>query len=118
MILIKKLTKTWYKYALPKNTDKLAFEKIALKAIETGGCFCLSSLVQSLKKEQNKKLNVIDIPATLIWGQKDFTHRKTNNHSILEHLPNCEIIEFLNAGHFPEIENTNRYLEVVNDRLV
>jgi len=102
----KKLTKIWYKYALPKETDNSTYIKTAISSLENGGCFCLSGLVQGLEKESMSKLNVLKIPATIIWGTKDYTHRKTDNKSILEHLPNCEIIEFENCGHFPELEES------------
>lgn len=117
-ILLKKLTKTWYRYALPLHSDKSSFEEIALNAINNGGCFCLSSLVQGLNKEKNSKLSVSNISSTLIWGKSDFTHRKTSSNSILQHLPNCEVIEFIDCGHFPELENREKYLKVVYDRLV
>ncbi|SFD05156.1 alpha/beta fold hydrolase [Algibacter pectinivorans] len=113
----KKLAKTWYKYALPKDTDKLNFVNPAIKMLNNGGCFCLSGLVQGLENESESVLKVLEVPSTLIWGTKDFTHRRTNNKSILEHLPNCEIIEFENCGHFPELEDTNRYIKLLKERL-
>lgn len=115
--LEKRLAKLWYKYALPKETDNSAYIDTAISSINNGGCFCLSSLVQGLEKESLSKLKVLEVPATIIWGKKDYTHRKTNNKSILEHLPNCEIVEFENCGHFPELENTNRYVELVKEQM-
>ena len=87
------MAKTWYKYA--PNSQNSEFLKIAVEAMERGGCYCLSSLVQSLKKEKKRKLKVINTPSTLIWGEKDITHRKTNSVSILDHLPNCKIYKIL-----------------------
>lgn len=113
----KKLTKAWYKYALPKETDNSEYIQKAISSINNGGCFCLSGLVQGLEKESMSKLNVLEVPATIIWGKKDYTHRNTDNKSILEHLPNCEIIEFENCGHFPELENTNRYVGLLKNKL-
>lgn len=113
----KKFAKIWYKYALPKNTDKSEYQKKALSALNNGGCFCLSSLVQGLSKEINSTLKVLEIPATLIWGSKDFTHKGTDKQSIMQHLPNCEIIEFDNCGHFPELEDTARYVSIIYERM-
>ncbi len=113
----KKFAKVWYKYALPKETDISKYQKTALEALDSGGCFCLSSLVQGLSEEINSVLKVKEIPSTLIWGSKDFTHRITDNTSIIEHLPNCEIIEFENCGHFPELEDTDRYVALIHQRL-
>jgi pimeloyl-ACP methyl ester carboxylesterase len=106
-----------YKYLLPKETDKTEFIKKSLNSLKNGGCNCLSSLVQGLKPDLKLKLLSIEIPTTLIWGTKDFTHRKTNNKSILEHIPNCEIIEFDNCGHYPELENTSEFVNIVNKKL-
>jgi pimeloyl-ACP methyl ester carboxylesterase len=115
--LEKKLAKTWYKAALPKHADKTEYQSKALNALKSGGCFCLSGLVQGLAREVYSPLHILNIPTTQIWGKKDFSHRKTDNKSILEHLPNCELIEFENYGHFPELENANDYVKLVNERL-
>lgn len=109
----KKFAKIWYKYALPKGADVSQYQNKALHSLKNGGCFCLSGLVQGLKKELNTSLKLLDVPSTLIWGNKDFTHKKTNKESILEHLPNCEIIEFSNSGHFPELEETRKYVDLI-----
>lgn len=116
-LLEKKLAHTWYKYALPKNADASEYQRIALNALQTGGCFCLSGLVQGLYREANASLKNTMVPATLIWGNKDFTHRKTDKNSILEHSPQCEIIEFDDCAHFPDLENTYNYVGLINDRL-
>ncbi|NMH86963.1 alpha/beta fold hydrolase [Flavivirga algicola] len=112
----KKFAKMWYRYALPKGTDVSEYQNIALNSLNTGGCFCLSGLVQGLKKDLNTSLKLLEVPSTLIWGNMDYTHKKTNNESILEHIPNCEIIEFGNCGHFPELEETNKYVKLINER--
>lgn len=116
-LLEKKLANSWYKYALPKGYDISNYQHKALNALKKGSCFCLSGLVQGLAQEVNSVLKTIEVPATLIWGNMDFTHKKTNNKSILEHLPECEIIEFKNCGHFPELEDTNSYVKLLNERL-
>jgi pimeloyl-ACP methyl ester carboxylesterase len=115
--LEKKMAKSWYKYALPKGKDITDYQNKALISLNKGGCFCLSGLVQGLSKDVNSILQVLEVPSTMIWGTKDFTHKKTDNKSIQEHLPNCEIIEFDTCGHFPELENTNSYVKLVNERL-
>lgn len=116
-VLEKKLANIWYKMALPKEMDKTGYQNIALNALKTGGCFCLSGLVQGLAQDLNSSLSNLQVPSTQIWGKKDYSHRKTNPQSILEHLPNCEIIEFENCGHFPELENTDSYVKLIQERL-
>jgi pimeloyl-ACP methyl ester carboxylesterase len=113
----KKFAKIWYKMALPKSTDKSPYENTSLNVLNQGGCFCLSGLVQGLTSELNSSLEQIKVPSTQIWGAKDYSHRKTDSKSILKHLPNCELIEFESCGHFPELEATDKYIQLLNDRL-
>lgn len=84
-------------------------------ALKKGSCFCLSGLAQGLKKDINKPLKVIDVASTLVWGNKDHSHRNTDFSTITEHLPHCNIVEFNNCGHFPELENTKKYVGLVHD---
>jgi pimeloyl-ACP methyl ester carboxylesterase len=112
----KKLAKIWYKNALPKTTDRTEYELKAINSLDRGGCFCLSGLVQGLTREIDSVLKVSNIPATLFWGTKDYSHRKTDQKTIVEHLPDCEIIEFENCGHFPELEDTDSYVKLLNER--
>lgn len=115
--LEKKFAKSWYSYALPKGEDPSAYQQTALNALNHGSCFCLSGLVQGLMKDQNSALMALEVPATLVWGNKDFTHRKTDLHSILDHLPGCELIPFENCGHFPELEDSLHYVQLLKERL-
>lgn len=115
--LEKKFANSWYKYALPKGHDISGYQNKALNSLKNGSCFCLSGLVQGLAKDKNSALKSLEVPATLVWGNMDFTHKKTNNKSIIDHLPKCEIIEFENCGHFPELEDTNSYVKLLNERL-
>ncbi|MCF2875235.1 MULTISPECIES: alpha/beta fold hydrolase [unclassified Tenacibaculum] len=115
----KKFAGIWYKYALPKESlHQLNFTEIAQTSIHKGGCFCLSSLVQGLKKDSNTLLKLNEVPTTLVWGSSDFTHRKTDKTSIKSHINNCEIIEFKDCGHFPELERTNDYVKLIKERIM
>lgn len=113
----KKLARRWYRQALPKGTDTSRYRNVALNALDSGSCFCLSGLVQGLTRDLGASLSVLEVPSTLVWGAKDFTHRKTDSKSIYEHLPDCELIEFDRCGHFPELEDTDSYVKLVNERL-
>jgi pimeloyl-ACP methyl ester carboxylesterase len=114
----KKLAGIWYKYSLPKNhPERPDYEKIAKRSLNKGGCFCLSSLVQGLKKDKNTRLVLTGAPTTLVWGSMDFTHRKTDKQAIKSHVKHCEIIEFKDCGHFPELENTRNYSQLIKERM-
>ena len=110
----KKMAKEWYRFALAKKSSIPAYQEISVAALHDGGCFCLASLMQSLLKEKNASLQNVQTPTTLIWGRRDISHRKTKKESIKEHLPNCEIIQFDDCGHFPELESTSRYVEIID----
>ncbi len=115
-VMEKKLAHLWYHYALPKDMDKSAYQETARRALNSGGCFCLSGLVQGLQHEIGTSLQALDVPATLIWGRKDHTHCHTDSQTITDHLPQCEVITFDNCAHFPELENPDRYVTLVNER--
>jgi len=116
--MAKKLAQKWYKYSLPRNhTEIKNFRKTALASLKKGGCFCLSGLVQGLKKDADRSLEVRHVPATLVWGRKDFTHRHTDHNSIFNHIKTCEIIEFENCGHFPELEDTSSFTKLIKERI-
>lgn len=117
-IYAKKFASLWYKYALPKGANTQPFAQTALQALSHRGCFCLSGLVQGLNRESAASLKALQIPATLVWGKLDFTHRHTQASTIHSHLPGCEIVEFAQCGHFPELENTANYVSLVRERFL
>ncbi|MBX2914537.1 MAG: alpha/beta hydrolase [Cyclobacteriaceae bacterium] len=117
-IFVKQLVSNWYKYALPKNSvDRFEYSKTAITSLTKGGCFCLSSLVHGLKKDYNTPLSLQKIPTTLVWGGMDFTHRMTDKKSLKTHVENCEIIEFEECGHFPELERTKDFTQMIKERI-
>jgi pimeloyl-ACP methyl ester carboxylesterase len=117
-IYAEKLAEIWYKYALPKNhPERIDYSQTARNSLRQGGCFCLSSLVQGLKKEGGTSLSLSGVPTTLVWGSLDFTHRKTDKNSIKSHISDCEIIEFSDCGHFPELEKRKQYVDLIKERV-
>lgn len=117
-IFNKNLANIWYDIALPKESNCTnEFKEKAAVSLDHGGCFCLSSLVQGLAIEKNQKLQIDKTSVTLIWGGKDYSHRKTLKSSIKEHVRDCEIIEFEKCGHFPELENSDKFVRLVSERL-
>ena len=117
-VIVKKLSNVWYDVSLPRNSDlKKEFKRKSYDSLCQGGCFCLSSLVQGLTKDKTFKLNIKNSKVTMIWGAKDFSHRNTSKESIKDHVKNCEVIEFSGCGHFPELENSTKFVKLVNERL-
>lgn len=117
-IYAKRLVNNWYKYSLPKDhPHRQEYVQIAETAIGQGGCFCLSSLVHGLRKEVNTAIELQGTATTLVWGSLDYTHRKTDKSSIKSHIKDCEIVEFENCGHFPELENTKDYVQLIREKI-
>ncbi|WP_394780158.1 alpha/beta fold hydrolase [Undibacterium sp.] len=112
-VLRKKLAHGWYHSALPKDTDKEPFRQIAGHAFATGGCFCLAGVVQGLVKESPDAMHAISTPCTMLWGGLDRSHRQTVPESLLDHVPHAEIIRFDDCGHFPEVEQPERYAQLL-----
>jgi len=117
-MMAKKFAGIWYNYALPKHhPNRESFSSTATHALNNGGCFCLSSLVQGLKGDSDSLITLSEVSTTLIWGAKDYTHRKTDKDSIRDHAAECEIIEFGDCGHFPELENSSAFVRLITERV-
>ena len=107
----------WYPLALPRSTDPKPFQKKSHKALSAGSCFCLASVVQGLCREQEISLKNITTPCTMIWGEKDRSHKGTDPNSLLALVPKAEIVRFSDCGHFPDIEQPERFAAILMDRV-
>jgi pimeloyl-ACP methyl ester carboxylesterase len=106
----RKLSSRWYDTALPQNSEhKSQFVKYADRALKSGGCFCLASLVQGLSRTQDREISEVSVPTLLIHGNKDRSHRHTDFTSLREHVPSAEVITFQGCGHFPDLERPHEY---------
>ncbi|WP_240440928.1 alpha/beta fold hydrolase [Ralstonia solanacearum] len=50
-------------------------------------------------------------------GTRDDSHRDTNPTSLREYIPQAEMIRFDDCGHFPDIEQPERYASVLIERI-
>jgi pimeloyl-ACP methyl ester carboxylesterase len=108
----KKLAAMWFKNALPPETDRRPFRDVALRAMDTGACFCLASSAQSLNHADGGMLRNLKVPSTVVWGTKDWTHRHTQPESIRVHLPSASVCIFEDCGHSPDLEQPGRFIEL------
>jgi pimeloyl-ACP methyl ester carboxylesterase len=108
-LLRRKAAHGWYDTALPRNMDREPFRRPAMTALESGGCFCLAGIVQGLMQESAESLIGVTAPCTMIWGAKDHSHRHTNAASLLDCIPHASIVRFDDCGHFPDLEQPQRY---------
>jgi len=110
------LASRWFDMSLPKNTpQKDEFVKHALSALHSGGCFCLASIVQGMRNVGNSDLSDIEVPTTMVWGNKDWSHRNTSFESLRVHVPHCEIHEFAGCGHFPNLEQPREFAALIRE---
>ena len=116
MAMTRKLASNWFHRALPrKSPSKELFQSQAISAIRAGGCFCLASTVQGLLKSGDNKLSNTDIPVTMVWGNRDHSHRSTNFESLREDIPQCEFREFDGCGHFPNLEKPQAFVQLFRE---
>ncbi|MEY4575834.1 MAG: hypothetical protein RL701_537, partial [Pseudomonadota bacterium] len=98
------LARRWYAQSLPRDTDREPYRSTARDALKAGACFSLAGVVQGLNAGSPSELEGVTAPCTLLWGQRDRSHRKTDPRSLLECSPHADIQVFEAFGHFPDLE--------------
>lgn len=111
----RKLAQRWHRSALPAQTDATPFQLVARQSFDAGACFCLAGVVQGLLRETalTERGAPLALPCTLIWGEQDRSHRVTPPESLREHLPQLNILRFADCGHFPDLEQPERYAQEI-----
>ena len=113
----KKAAHGWYGIALPRTTSPVPFQKKALDALSGGACFCLAGVVQGLAREESDSLSGVTTPCTMIWGARDHSHRYTDPLSLHQLIPTAEIIHFGECGHFPDLEQPERFAALLMEQV-
>lgn len=112
--LTRKISAGWYDLALPSNHDhQTQFVQPADRALKSGGCFCLASLVQGLSRTQDAEISDVSVPTLLIYGDHDRSHQQTDFTTLLDHAPIAEIVLFQGCGHFPDLERPQEYAQQI-----
>jgi pimeloyl-ACP methyl ester carboxylesterase len=102
----------WYDIALPDDRLRPSFNATADHALTHGGCFCLAGVVQGMSQGQEAELSGIRQPVTMLWGDRDRSHRRTRAESLLDLVPQARIEHFPACGHFPDLEQPQRYAQI------
>jgi pimeloyl-ACP methyl ester carboxylesterase len=116
-LLRRKIAHGWYRMALPKTTETRPFQTKALDALSEGTCFCLAGVVQGLCREQETSLPNVTTPLTVVWGAKDRSHKPTDPTSLLKRSSQAEIVHFHDCGHFPDVEQPERFAAILLERI-
>ena len=105
----RRVARSWYRAALPRGADPGPFLRPALHAFDDGASYCLASAFQAATRERDPRLRRVRQPALVVWGDADRTHRRTDKRSILEYVPHADWTQFDAAGHFPDLEQPERF---------
>lgn len=110
------VAKKWYSAALPAREAAKAFEVTGTESLQHGACFCLASGLQQLRANaEPPMLQAISQPSLIIWGAADRTHRRTDKNSSRKYFPEAQLHEFDQAGHFPELEDPEKFSAIARD---
>jgi len=113
------LATRWFDRALPRGSEhKSGFVAHSRHALRAGGCFCLASLVQGMLQMQDDDVSGVQCPTLAIHGDSDFSHQHTDFHSIAGPIPHAQVVRFEGIGHFPDLEQSSRYAEHVQEFLM
>ncbi|HEX4896672.1 MAG TPA: alpha/beta hydrolase [Solimonas sp.] len=108
----RRFAKIWYDIALPDPTLRPGFLAKADQALCSGGCYCLAGVVQGLLRARDGALDGVRQPVTLLWGGRDRSHRHTRAESLQDLVPQAQVHQFPESGHFPDLEHPQRYADL------
>ncbi len=112
-LLRRRRASAWYRLALGRRELLPRFAAETDLAFAHGACFSLASAFQQFLTDRDPGIGTITQPALVIWGTADRSHAGTDRESIRRHLPQAQILEWPEAGHFPELEAPERFAEAL-----
>lgn len=107
-LLRRRLAHQWYGAALPRGTDRGPYVDVALSAYADGADYCLASALQALPRTAASSA-MVQVPVLGIWGGADRTHRPSDPGAGLALAPRSRLVVFEGAGHFPDLEQPERF---------
>ena len=111
----KAVASNWYKHVVPDAEVSESFTQIACENFDKGAQYALASAYQGLFGRSRPRLIATSKPAVILWGSSDKSHRKSNPWSILQYFTNYDPHEFSGAGHFPELEQPERFVRLLQE---
>jgi pimeloyl-ACP methyl ester carboxylesterase len=107
----------WYERALPSHALAAPFQATARAALSRGAHFSLAGVVQGLSRDAQADIEHVTQPCTMLWGSADKSHRKTDPSSLLACSPSARVLPFAGVGHFPDLEQPERFAELLLEHL-
>jgi pimeloyl-ACP methyl ester carboxylesterase len=100
----------WYRRALAPGTSREQrawFEDVARAGFRAGSSWRLARLINAFLAEPDDRLDFIPVPTTVLWGTHDLTHRRAGTDPTS--LVHGELPVFVETGHFPDLEQPDRF---------
>lgn len=110
-ILKHKRAPAWLELAVGNKQRLQAFIDTSVDALRNGACFSLASAFQDYLRGQPGFLMPVQQNTLIVWGDKDCSHEKTNKADSLSLAVMPQCCHFAEAGHFPELECPNLFVE-------
>lgn len=93
--------------SLTDRESRRAFLATTRSVIDFGG--------QSISALDHLNAGVLPIPALIVWGSKDPMIPAWHAQSVQRAAPHCRVEVFEGAGHFPHLEDPDRFARVLRE---
>lgn len=118
-LLRRRRVQGWYRTALgdPALGDPSLVEPLTaltLEGFDHGACFCLASAFQDCLANHHGLLGPVDLPVLAVWGRRDPSHARSEPAGIRAYAPDAQFVQFDDAGHFPELEHSTRFVDLLD----
>lgn len=108
-------SKLWFEISGGPQGNAEDMTKKTHQVFDDGGCQCLAELIGSMFNSPKPSFEPVSTKTTILWCGADNTHRNSTAESLLELVPNSEIIRWEDAGHLPEVEFPKRMVELIQN---
>jgi pimeloyl-ACP methyl ester carboxylesterase len=98
----------WYRASTGTTSIASTFSAVANQAFDFGACFFLASLMQAFEKDTEPPPLPETIPAAVLWGGRDRTHRRSQPNPM---IASSALVHFESCGHCPELEAPARFAD-------
>jgi pimeloyl-ACP methyl ester carboxylesterase len=106
-------TKTWFEITGGPHGDPEEMTRKTHEVFDAGGCQCLAELITSMLNNPVPSFEPLQTKATILWCGADNTHRNSTAESLLQLVPNSDIVRWEDAGHLPDVEFPKRMVELI-----
>lgn len=101
------ITEIWRGFSsLGDPESRRAFLATTRAVIDIGG--------QSISAHDHLE-DSLPIPTLIVWGSKDHMIPASHAHSVEQSFPDCQVEIFDGAGHFPHLEDPDRFARLLRD---